>query len=112
MNHKPTIAFVVLAGLMMDSGEPQAQSGNAFFGVGLTVLAAKPKSAANVINRSAVYTPGAAAIGLAAQGYTAVALVNRNDTGYLFSAVSRSTGKHYLLTVAAWHGEIVEAVLN
>ena len=88
----------------------QADSGSAFFGVGLTVLAAKPAAQPGLVQRNAVYTPGAAAVGLSAQGYAQVALVARNADGYVFSAVSRRSGQRYLVTVAAWRGEIVSAV--
>jgi len=109
MGHRIYASLTLIAAALIGSGAAQADSGNAFFGVGLTVLAAKPAAPAGVIYRNAVYTPGAVAIGLSAQGYSQVALVSRNASGYVFSAFS-SAGQRYLLTVAAWRGEIVSAV--
>lgn len=103
-------SFVILSAGLVIGGAAHADSGNAFFGVGLTALAAKPRVLPGVIYRNAVYTPGAVAIGLNALGYTHVNLVGRNDGGYLFSAVSSANGARYLITVASWRGEIVSAV--
>jgi len=102
--------FTLIFALLLSAGAAHAGSESAFFGVGLTVLAAKPKVPSGVIYRNAIYTPGAVAIGLQARGYANVTLLNRNSDGYLFSAVSRSNGQHYILTVAAWRGEVVSAV--
>jgi len=110
MGQRIYLILTLFAAMTISSGLAKADSGNAFFGVGLTVLAAKPNTPPGIIYRNAVYTPGAVAIGLTAQGYAQVALLNRNTQGYIFSAVSRSNGQRYLLTVAAWHGEIVSAV--
>jgi hypothetical protein len=88
----------------------KADSASGFFGVGLTVQAMKPAAQKGTILRSAVYTPGAVAIGLSAQGYGQVALLSRNPGSYVFSAVSLGNGQRYLLTVAVWGGQIVSAV--
>ncbi len=97
---------VLLTGIMFSSAA-YADSGSAFFGVGLTVLKAAPKMAPGTIYRNAVYTPGAVTIGLAAKGYKHINLVSRDADGYVFSAISRSDGQHYLVTVAAWRGEVI-----
>ena len=110
MGHKFNSMIGLIFGCVLATGAAQAASGSAFFGVGLTVQAAKPATLPGVIIRNAVYTPGAVAIGLNAAGYAQVSLVSRNESGYIFSAVSRSNGQRYLLTVAAWRGEIVSAV--
>lgn len=102
--------FTLIFTLVVGAGVAHADSGNGFFGVGLTVLAAKPSTPPGVIYRNAVYTPGAVAIGLNAQGYEQISLIARNGDGYVFSVVSRANGLRYLLTVAAWRGEIVSAV--
>ena len=110
MAHRIYALLTLFSALLIGSGMAKADSASAFFGVGLTVLAAKPNTPPGVIYRNAVYTPGAVAVGLSAQGYAQVTLLNRNADGYLFSAVSRSNGQRYLITVAAWRGEIVSAV--
>ena len=102
--------FTLIFTLVVGAGTAHADSGNGFFGVGLSVLASKPTVPVGVIYRNAVYTPGAVAIGLSAQGYTQVGLVSRGVNGYVFSAVLRANGQRFLLTVAAWRGEIVSAV--
>ena len=110
MGHKFNSMIGLIIGCVLATATAQADVGSAFFGVGLTVLAAKPVTPPGVIIRNAVYTLGAVAIGLSAAGYAQVSLVSRNESGYIFSAVSRSNGQRYLLTVAAWRGEIVSAV--
>ena len=110
MGHRFIAFSVLLTQLMFSSTAGNAGSGNGFFGVGLTVLAAKPITPNSIIIRNATYTPGAVAIGLSAQGYAQVSLVGRNASGYIFSAVSRSNGQRYLFTVASWRGEIISAV--
>ena len=97
---------VLLTGIMFSSAAG-ADSGNAFFGVGITVLKTAPPAIRGIIYRNAVYTPGAVAIGLAAHGYKQINLVSRDPDGYVFSAVSRSNGERYIVTVAAWRGEII-----
>lgn len=110
MGQKLVTLAVLLSGVGLSSNAAQAESGTGFFGVGLTALAAKPSTPSGVIYRNAVYTPGAVAIGLAAQGYEQVQLISRGADGYIFAAVSRANGQRFLLTVAAWRGEIVSAV--
>jgi len=109
MGQKISPVVVLLTGLVFFPGGSLADADSAFFGVGLTVLAARPEPVKGVIYRNASYTPGAVAIGLSARGYSQVQLLERNETGYLFSAIS-SNGQRYLLTVSTWRGEIVSAV--
>ncbi|MEO9168594.1 MAG: hypothetical protein ABI230_09340 [Aestuariivirga sp.] len=99
---------VLLTGIMFSSAAG-ADSGSAFFGVGITVLKSAPIAPPGIIYRNAVYTPGAVSIGLAAEGYKQINLVSRDADGYVFSAISRRDGQHYLVTVAAWRGEIISA---
>ncbi len=110
MSQRIYTILTLAAAMMISSGVAKAESNSAFFGVGLTALAAKPVTPSGIIMRNAVYTPGAVAIGLSAQGYSQVSLLGRNPQGYLYSAISRGNGQHYLITVAAWRGEIVSAV--
>ena len=100
---------VLLTGIMFSSSAVDADSGSAFFGVGITVLKTAPPAIRGIIFRNAVYTPGAVAIGLAARGYKQINLVSRDVDGYVFSAISRRDGQRYLVTVAAWRGEIISA---
>ena len=101
---------VLLTGAVFSSSAVEADSSNQFFGVGITVLKTAPATSLGIIYRNAVYTPGAVAIGLHARGYSHVNLISRDDSTYAFSAVSRSNGRRYLLTVAIWRGEIISAV--
>ena len=106
MGHRFAACVVLLTGIMFSSAAG-AESGNAFFGVGITVLKSAPVLPRGIIYRNAVYTPGAVTIGLAAKGYKHINLVSRDADGYVFSAISRGDGQHYLVTVAAWRGEVI-----
>jgi hypothetical protein len=107
---KRFLACAVLLTAIMFSSAADADSGSAFFGVGITVLKAAPELPPGIIYRNAIYTPGAVAIGLAAHGYKRINLVSRDVDGYVFSAVSRRDGRRYRVTVAAMRGEIIRAV--
>jgi hypothetical protein len=98
---------VLLTGAVISSSAVEADSGSAFFGVGITVLKTPPIAPPGIIYRNAVYTPGAVTVGLAAEGYHHIKLVNRDSDDYVFSAVSHKDGQRYLVTVAAWRGEII-----
>ena len=106
MGHRFAACVVLLTGIMFSSAAV-AESGDAFFGVGITVLKTAPPAIPGIIYRNAVYTPGAVTIGLAAKGYKHINLVSRDADGYVFSAILRSDGQHYLVTVAAWRGEVI-----
>jgi len=104
MKRKLWLLAILIGAVLVNAGLAQADGTSTSFAVGLTVLAPGQVSAA-VVN--ATFTPGAAAVTVARQGYSNVQLLRSDAGSYVFAAISLQDGARYLITVAAWQGRIL-----
>ena len=107
MKRKMWFLAIIIAAALVNAGLARADGASASFSVGLTVSVPGLVSVPLV---NATFTPGAAAVTVAKQGYSNIQLL-RNDAGsYVFAAISLLNGGRYLITVAAWQGRILNVM--
>jgi hypothetical protein len=104
MKQRLWLLAILIGSVLVNAGLARADGASASLAVGLTV-AAPGQARAAVVN--ATFTPGAAAIMVAKQGYSNIKLLRSDAGSYVFAAISRQNGRHYLISVAAWQGRIL-----